>query len=103
MATPTKNFQDPTGLSRLAPMVYAATAPPVLPGMFWRVASDLPSPFSKALVATGMMPRVTPTPPVVQIPPPPMGRLILSTFSSVYKERGTGVNATGRIFPRRTR
>lgn len=96
MASPTKNFQNPTTLSRLGPvMPVNAVAPRLavmltagfLPNNFhkwWTVQVDVQGPRSGG--------QMTP-----RIPIPPMGRQLILTFPPIYKSR-QGIKI-GQIYP----
>ena len=92
-----KNFSGPT-MGRMPLLI----EPPV-PGLDLPMrAAAMPIQYqpSRRLVLLGRMSPVALDPPSVEIPPPPLGKLIFSTFPPAYKERAV---PTGRIFPRRTR
>jgi len=102
MATPVKNFTDPTALSRLSPVFFATIRTPKLWSPFTQVAM-LPNDFHRfTLMMTGVASSLFFTnirnP---RIPLPPMGRQMVLTFPPVYKSRD-GIIAgftTPRQFP----
>ena len=102
MAAPTRNFTDPTGLSSLAPSVLPPLAVPIGPRLTQAAALPQAAWKHPVLNAGLWMPRCPlPVPPVVVVPPPPLGKLVLATFPSIYKERGASSRPTsGQLQPR---
>lgn len=98
MATPVKNFTDPTFLPMVMRGDVGIGAPtPAVPIAFAALTLGLKR--ELILVSLGRPP-VTYNTVFSPIPPPPMGRQILMTFPPIYKERGTGeVVSTGQLFP----
>lgn len=98
MATPFKNFTDPTGLSAMTasvPMVQ-----PGLPSLGFGLLAWMPFTFIPwAMVLPGALARPLTAGMVPRIPIPPMGRQILLTFPPIYRERGG--NAIGQLYPPR--
>lgn len=86
MATPSKNFSDPTTLSRIGPVLPHTDAPilkhAAIP-FVWEVA-----PVDTTLPYTA--PRLGPVMPkssVPKIPIPPMGKQVILAFPVIYKEK----------------
>ena len=99
MASPVKAFQDPTGLARLGDPLSLLLGP--IEGRFHTAAQIPQRPFARVMVGPPVPLVQTHVPPQIQIPPPPMGRVVLSTFPPIYKERwATARPATGQIQPR---
>lgn len=96
MASPTKNFQDPTTLSRMGPVMPVNAVVPRLAVML--TAGWMPHNFHPWVLVQGGVqgPRVggqmTP-----RIPTPPMGRQLILTFPPIYKSR-QGIKI-GQIYP----
>lgn len=98
MASPAKNFSDPTGISALFSALPVPARAPLTIGL---VSSKLlPNSFCRwALLRIGALARPLTAGTIPRIPTPPMGRQIVLTFPSIYKERGGGVYATGQLYP----
>lgn len=98
MAAPTKNFIDPTYLSRLGPVFPAPEA-----GQLRMPLANFFGVVPRLTPAAGMIPFLVKPgpyfPPAVvnRIPTPPMGKLVILTFPPIYRER-TGVKI-GQIYP----
>ena len=99
MASPEKKFLDPVGLSQMG----ACFAPGLVPiPERYRTASWIPAPaFAHLMVSLPQRLPQTHVPAQVQIPPPPMGRVVISTFPPIYRERGAASRPSfGQIQPR---
>jgi hypothetical protein len=105
MATPSKNLQDPTGISN-----YRDTRPVKLPPIHdaakIRALGQMAlMPWDRitkwALAIPGLLsPRPMPQVPV-KVPVPPMGRQMILTFPPIYRERGVAAIVTGQLYPPR--
>ena len=94
MAAPVKAYTNPTAISRMLVALVAVPDAPV------QVQRSLVLPLGPLLwrppvLAVTMPPTLTPE--VPRIPPPPMGKLMLSTFPPAYKASTARV---GQIYPR---
>ena len=91
-----KNLTGPT-MGRMAPAM--APPVPVMARPFSAVAMPIQYQPSRRLVMTGRMAPIALDPPSVDIPPPPLGKLIFSTFPAAYKVRVAPQDPVGQIFP----
>ena len=101
MAAPTINYTDPTflytGLKVGLPLLFPRVPQPMrnpIPVVLGQPSADWNFP---------MLTRPMVKPPAMsylpKIPTPPMGKILVLTFPSIYKERGNGAATTGQLFP----
>jgi hypothetical protein len=95
MAAPVKNYSNPVAISRIFDAVVGISLPGILlPSR--SVVSPLQVGRIPLVMAVQMPPRIS-DPDVPRIPPPPMGKLMLSTFPPAYKSITVRI---GQVFPR---
>ena len=100
MASPVKNFQDPSGISRMSPSRPAAAFPKIHTPS--QLAVAMVNPLDTRIFLVAAEKRVLSMAiKMVKIPPPPMGRMFVATFPPIYRERG-GSNRPqdGQVWPR---
>lgn len=101
MAAPVKNFTNPTGITLMS----SAQFPTIIPNqflMFYKTGSWIMNNFydPRTLVMTSKnaMSNMTNVNYFPKLPPPPLGRVLVTTFPPIYKSKVPIV--AGQLYPR---
>lgn len=101
MASPVKNFTDPTTLSRMVSFSLFSLPIPIIhmPSMLKCFGEPTPKSNGLFLVGKTLAPIVIAH--TAQVPKPPLGKMLINTFPPIYRERVnvTGIADSPRIFP----
>jgi len=105
MATPSKAYTDPTFLSKLSSaeslgLTQQAPAIPCLPSLNPQAGRLFPAFGTPRTVLPCLGPIIIPGQcPVIPVPTPPLGRQIIVTFPSIYKEKSVYTFNYGQFYP----
>lgn len=103
MASPAKAFTDPVGVSRTVSFGTSVPQPilPIKPPTYRQLALQVwnSHPWNTFTILATLKPSLPLTVVNGKIPPPPMGRMLFSTFPPIYRERTNTFISPVREFP----